>query len=232
MKVKLKKLNTAILLYARMNSKRLPNKVLIKINSKTIISLIIDRIRKISKYKFPIIVCSSKENSDNKLINYCVRKKIKFFRGSLNNVFDRTVECSNKYNFKSFVRVCADRPFFDVRLMDKMIKKFSENKYDIVTNQFPRTYPKGLACEIARISIFKNLNQNKIRISDKEHIFNFFYRNSKNYKIFNYFLNKNKIIKIKKQTNWSLNNKKDLLKIRKIYSSYSFNEYIDILKKT
>ena len=231
MNVKLKKLNIFILVYARLNSKRLPNKVLVKINSKTMLSLIIERIKKVSKYKLPIVVCSSINKSDNKLKNYCRRNRIKFFRGSLNNVFERTIECSYKYNFQSFVRVCADRPFFDVKLMDKMIKKFREKKYDIVTNQYPRTYPKGLACEVANIDIFKNTDKKTMKRLDKEHVFNFFYRNSKNYRIYNFSLNKNKISKAAKETDWSLNNKKDLLKVRKIYSNYSSNKYIDILKK-
>lgn len=226
MKIKLNKSNCVILIYARLNSKRLPNKAIIKINSKNIISIIIDRIKKKSKYNLPIIICSSKNKSDDKLINFCKKKKIKFFRGSLNNVFERTIECSVKHNFSSFVRVCADRPFFDVKLMDKMIKKFNENKYDIITNQFIRTYPKGLGCEIASTKIFKEVNLFKLNKLDKEHIFNFFYKNYKNYKIFNYRLRKNK-----KNVNWSLDNKKDLIRIKKIYNKFSENEYIDILRK-
>lgn len=229
---KLKKIKIVILIYARLNSKRLPKKVLIKINSKNIIDLIVERIKKVSKYKLPIIVCTSTNQSDNKIINYCKEKKIKFFRGNLNNVFKRTLECYDKYRFDSFIRVCADRPFFDVKLMDSMIKKFKTNKFDVVTNQFPRTYPKGLACEMANIDIFKNLDNNLMLKSDKEHIFNFFYRNSKNYKIFNFQLNEKIFRKIKIENDWSLNNKKDLLKIRKIYSTYSPDEYIDILKES
>ncbi len=216
-----------ILIYARLSSKRLPNKVLCKINSKSLLSLVINRIKKISCYKIPIIVITSKHHTDNRLAIYCKNKKIIFFRGNLNNVFNRTLQCSKIYNFKSFIRVCADRPFFDVRLMDKMIKKFNERKHDIVTNQYQRTYPKGLACEIADINIFKKLNQNKLKYSDKEHIFNFFYRNNKNYKIFNFSLKNSKKVK---DIDYSLNSKKDLLKIRKIYNNFSSLKYIDILK--
>jgi spore coat polysaccharide biosynthesis protein SpsF (cytidylyltransferase family) len=227
MRKKLKQLNMVILIYARLSSKRLPNKVLCKINSKPLLSIVIDRIKKISSYKIPIIVISSKHDSDNKLENYCINKKINFFRGDLGNVFNRTLQCSKIYNFKSFIRVCADRPFFDVRLMDKMIKKFKEKRYEIVTNQFPRTYPKGLACEISDINIFRKLNQKKLNHSDKEHIFNFFYRNSKNYNIFNFSLKNSKKIR---NIDYSLNNKKDLLKIRKIYNIFSSSKYIDILE--
>jgi spore coat polysaccharide biosynthesis protein SpsF (cytidylyltransferase family) len=221
------KLKIVILIYARLSSRRLPNKVLKKINSKTLISLIIDRIKRISTYKIPIILVSSKDRTDDRLINYCKNKKIKFFRGDLKNVFQRTLECSKFYKFNSFVRVCADRPFFDVKLMDRMIKKFREKKYDLVTNQFPRTYPKGLACEIANIDIFKNLDEKKITRSDKEHIFNFFYRNNVKYNIFNFILPDFKKFRNK---DYSLNNKEDLSKVRKIYNEFNSFKYIDILK--
>ena len=42
---------------------------------------------------------------------------------------------------------------FDVKLMDKMINIMLRNDYDIVTNVFPRSYPKGLTCEVAKSKI-------------------------------------------------------------------------------
>jgi spore coat polysaccharide biosynthesis protein SpsF len=225
MKAKSNEINMVILIYARLNSKRLPNKVLLKINSKPLIQIIIERIKNITKFNLPIIVVTSNQKSDDPLAKFCLNHNIEFFRGDLNNVFKRTIQAFNRYKFKSFIRVCADRPFFDTVLMDKMIQKFIKKKYQIVTNQFPRTYPHGLACEIADISIFKKLNLKYITASDKEHMFNFFYRNNKSYKIFN-FLNKNDHSGI----NASLDDKKDLLKIRKIYKRYKKKQYIDFYK--
>ena len=72
----------------------------------------------------------------------------------MNDIHKRTTDCIKYNNLDGFIRVCADRPFFDVLLMDKMIKKFLESNYDIITNQFIKTYPKGLACEIAKSEIF------------------------------------------------------------------------------
>ena len=71
MKKKIIQQSIAIIIYARLNSKRLPQKVLLKINSKPLLALIIDRIEKKSKYKIPIIVATSKAESDNKLEKFC-----------------------------------------------------------------------------------------------------------------------------------------------------------------
>ena len=62
----------------------------------------------------------------------------------------------------------------------------------------------------------------------REHIFKYFYKNSKNFKIYNYSLNK-KHSNIRAK-DFSVNNKKDLLKINNIYNKYSKRKYIDLLK--
>ena len=227
MKKKLKQQGLAIIIYARMNSKRLPNKVLMEVNSKVLLKLIIDRINIYNKNKYPIIVATSTNRHDNLIASYCKKNNIQFFRGDLHNVFNRTIQCIKKYSLEGFVRVCADRPFFDVKLMNRMINKYKSNNFDIITNQLDRTYPKGLACEVSSAKIFQDMEQNTLNSKEKEHIFNYFYKKKKKYRIFNFKLN---TLKNKKNINYSINDSKDLLKISKILKKYNKIEYIDILK--
>ncbi len=228
MKLNINQQSMAIIIFARLNSKRLSKKVLQKIISKPLLLLIVDRIKKNSKFKLPIIVATSNNKSDDQIEEICKQNKIYVFRGNLNNVYKRSLDCFTKFNLKSFVRVCADRPFFDVKLMDRMITKFRSARFDIITNQFPRTYPRGLACEISKTDIFFKIPNKKISKNFKEHIFNYFYKNSKKFKIYNYTLDKkHSNLSIK---DFSVNNKKDLLKINNIYKKYSNKKYIDLLK--
>ena len=176
---------TGIIVYARTSSKRLPGKVLKKINNTTILELIISRVRR-SGLHLPIVVNTSKRRSDNQIIKLCKKNKIKYYRGSLNNLISRTINCCDKFNFNSFIRVNADRPYFDFKTLKNMYKIFKLGKFDIVTNQINKVFPSGLASEIANIDIFKKLNQNNIDKSEKEHIFNYFYSNKKNYNIYQY----------------------------------------------
>ena len=204
-----------IIIYARLNWKRLPNKVLKKINQIPLIEIIYLRLKKKLKYK--IIVNTSNNKSDDKIAKFCKNKKISYFRGSLNNVFKRTKECLIKHKFSSFVRICSDRPFVDPVEIKKIIKIFKKNKYDIVTNQLNKKCPKGLACEIAKTKIFLNLNDDLINKNDREHIFNFFYRNKKKYKIFDIL---NKTYKKGKNKNLSIDTKKDFSKINRLFKKY------------
>ena len=219
------------LLFARMSSKRLPGKVLKKIKNTTLIELIIKRIQK--KFQnISIIINTSTNKSDDPIENFCQKKNIKCFRGSLNNVFKRTIDCCEEFKLDYFIRVCCDRPLIDTDMIYKMYKIILKKKnYDLITNQFPRSAPSGLACEIAKSKIFTNINLKQLNKSEKEHIFNYFYKNSKKYKIINYndFFYK-KFIK----TKISLDSKNDLLKIRRIYKKINYNFLLEtkkILKK-
>jgi spore coat polysaccharide biosynthesis protein SpsF (cytidylyltransferase family) len=228
MKLNFNQQRMAIIIFARLNSRRLPKKVMSKVGSKPLLLFIIDRIKKNSNFKLPIIVATSKNKSDNEIEMFCKKNKIKIFRGELNDAFKRNLDCIKKFKLESFIRVCADRPFFDVKLMDKMIKKFLYSNFDIITNQYPRTYPKGLACEIAKTSIFLKNEKNIMLKRHREHIFEYFYENNKNYKIYNFRLVKNFKNLLKKD--FSINNNNDLIKINKLYNKYIDQDYIDILK--
>jgi len=214
-----------IIIFARMSSKRFPGKVLKKVVfKKTLLEIIYLRLKKY--LNFEIIVSTSRSKRDDKIVKFCERKKIKYFRGGLNNVFDRTINCLKKYKFESFVRINCDRPFVDYIEIKKMIKIFKKNKFHIVSNQLKKGCPKGLACEVASSKIFFNLTYKKLKKNEKEHIFNFFYRNKKNYNIFN--LN-NKLYNKNYRLNLSIDRLGDLKRVRKIFSKYG-NIYVPTKK--
>ena len=216
----------AIIIFARLNSKRLKGKVLKKIFDKYLLEIIYLRLKR--KFNFPIIVNTSKNKSDDKIIKFCQKRKIKFFRGSLNNVFSRTVMCLKKEKIKGFIRVNADRPFIDVSEIKKAVKIFQTKKFDIVTNQLHKKIPKGLSCEIANSKIFYDTFKNKkLTNPQKEHIFNYFYNNKAGYKIHKL---KNSLYEKNAKFNLSIDNKKDFKRTINIFLKYKNNIFISTSK--
>ena len=72
--------NIGIIIYARMSSKRLPGKVLKKIyNNQSTFDIIIDKIKKIG-LKSNIVVATSNKKSDKKIVKFCQKHKVKYFR--------------------------------------------------------------------------------------------------------------------------------------------------------
>ena len=63
-----------------MNSKRLPGKVMKEVNNQLMIDYLVNRIKKVKLVK-EIIISTTKNYKDNKLIKHC-KKNYRYFRGS------------------------------------------------------------------------------------------------------------------------------------------------------
>ena len=177
-----------VIIQARTSSKRFKDKVLFNIYGKPLILHVIEKIKKSNK--IDIIVSTSKKKGDDTLVKLLIKNKIKFFRGSLNNVAKRLYETAIFKNQKFFLRVSADSPLIDFQIINKIINIHKKNKsYDLITNIFPKTFPSGQSVEIIKT---KTLGKNLKFFSrlDKEHVTRYFYENSSKFKIRN-FLNKN-----------------------------------------
>ena len=193
------------IIQARSNSRRFKNKVLSNIIDKTLIEHVIDNVKKSKKIK-KIIVATSTSRFDKKLVKFLNLKKINIYKGNLENVALRLLNAAlnNKSHF--FLRISADSPLIDYRIINKAILLANKKKkFDLITNVFPRSYPSGQSTEIIRSDILRHaLNNPKITKYDLEHVTSFFYKNNKKYKIINFSTKK------KYYNKFSIDYKKDL----------------------
>jgi spore coat polysaccharide biosynthesis protein SpsF (cytidylyltransferase family) len=206
-----------VIVQARSSSRRFPRKILHRIYGKTLIEHVILKINK-SKNVSNIVVATSKNKSDDNLVKLLKNNNINYFRGELKNVAKRLLRVAEKYKKKYFMRINADSPLIDFRLIDLSIKIFLKKKYDLITNVFPRSFPPGQSVEIIKTSILKK-NIKKMNKIELEHVTSFFYDKYKNFSIKN-FSTKKKLAKMK----LSVDTKKDLyLILKKIKKSEFFN---------
>ncbi len=173
-----------LFIQARLNSKRLPNKVLMKINGKHLLKYLLERIEKIPNLFFTIV--TSKNKSDDDIYNFCQQNNINCFRGPLKNVSKRMLEAAMFYNADYFIRINGDSPFIDKSIIIKAIQIFEKGNYDLVTNVFKRTYPIGQSVEIIRTETFKTAFEKMSSQEHFEHVTKYFYENSSYYKIKNF----------------------------------------------
>lgn len=174
----------AAIVQARMSSQRFPGKILYKVNGKPLISFLLDRIRCCSA--LDIIIATSVDASDNFVLQYCKSNNVICYRGPLDNVYRRFREIIEKNSISAFVRLSADSPFIDPTIIQKGVKLFCDNDYDIVTNVFPRTYPKGQSVEVLRSEVFLNRGLDIEKYPYCEHITTYFYENKDKYRIYNF----------------------------------------------
>ena len=153
-----------------------------------------------------------KINLTIKLYNIVKKKKILVFRGSLKNVYKRYFDAIKKFKNNFFIRINGDSPLIDYKIIEKAIKIFKSNKFDIVTNCQKRTFPKGQSVEIIKSDVFiKNYKFVKNK-RYKEHIFLYYYSNSNKFKIFNIKKRGNS-----KNINQSIDTFEDYIKIKNYY---------------
>jgi spore coat polysaccharide biosynthesis protein SpsF len=218
-------INTAII-YSRTNSKRLKNKALLNVyKKKSLIEKVVENTLKIKSIK-KVILATTKSKEDKIFEKILKKHEIDFFYGSTNNLIQRTVECSKKYNFDYFLRVCGDRPIFSFSHIESIISNINRNKsfkYDLISNNKKnKLVDQGLTIEIIssrsleKIKFKKNLTKYNL-----ENITSYYYQNEKKFKINH----------IKSPKNWFLNNKytidnnEDLKKIRLIISKVGYNNF-------
>ena len=173
------------LIQARMNSERFPGKVLHKVKGKPLISFMLERIKRCQGLE-GLIVATSVDKSDDPLYQYCSSHGIRCCRGSLKNVPKRFKDIIQTNNIKVFVRLSGDSPLIDPAIVEKGISLFRENNYDIVTNVFHRSYPKGQSVEVLRSSIFLEAYQEIEKLPYNEHVTKYFYENKTKYRIYNF----------------------------------------------
>ncbi len=198
------------IIQARMSSKRLKGKVLKKIGKKILLDRVYENL-KVNKNINKIIIATSKNPSDDKIFKFCKKRDIFCFRGDLNNVAKRYYDVLLNEKSKYFMRVTADSPFIDSAIIKKMLKISKTNKYEIITNVCPRSFPKGQTVEIFKSKTFKDFFSKIKTKSDKEHVTTFFYKNKKKFKLKNIFYKKNF-----SKMNLSVDTEDDLKRSRKI----------------
>jgi spore coat polysaccharide biosynthesis protein SpsF len=120
----------AIVVQARMQSTRMPEKVLLPFyGEKTILDLITSSLRS-SRYKLPVCIATSTHKADDVIAEFAVKNSLHCFRGDEADVLSRFIGAADKMNAEWVIRVCADNPFLDTHLMDEVIAEMLSSDPD------------------------------------------------------------------------------------------------------
>ena len=65
---------------------------------------------------------------NKKLESHLIKNKIKYHKGSENNVVSRYLNTAKKFEADNIIRVTADCPLVDPKMVDQMLSTFKKNK--------------------------------------------------------------------------------------------------------
>ena len=154
---------------ARCGSNRFPNKVLEEISGNPAIIFLLQRLKK-SLLIDHIVVATTKETIDDKLIEVLKQNNIEFFRGNTDNVVARFAECSQNFSdFNIIVRITGDCPLIDPTLIDDMVLEF-KTKDNLDYFSTDQTFPDGVDVEIFLAECLNQANLSVLSKYEQEHV--------------------------------------------------------------
>ena len=208
------------IIQARTGSTRLPNKVFYEISGKPLLHHVVERIRPSSEID-KIVVATTKSKNDDLINNWAKENGISCFRGSEENVLERYYYAAEKYNADLIVRITADDPFKDYRIIDNAVRIIKENNLDFVCNNSPVSFPEGLDVEVLTMNSLKKSFQNSKTMFEKEHVTQHIHLNKNKFKVFNIINNINL-----SHYRWTLDTIEDYNFTKLIYDNLYINDEI------
>ncbi|MDD3068190.1 MAG: glycosyltransferase family protein [Acholeplasmataceae bacterium] len=162
-------MKTLAIIQARMGSTRLPNKVLLDLNGKSVLERVIERVQK-SDYIDEVIVATTIAKHDLAIVKLCAEKNIRVFCGSEDDVLDRYYQCAKLLSPDYVIRITADCPLIDSEIIDLVISTHLNSGSDYTSNTLHPTYPDGLDVEIMKFSVLEEAWMKAILASQREHV--------------------------------------------------------------
>lgn len=166
-----------IIVFARMSSQRLPGKVLMDFGGRPLLAHILARA---SALQLPMVVATSVGTDDDAVADLAETCGVPAFRGSLNDVLQRAIDCADAHGLDAFARLCGDRPYFMQDQMGDavaaMASSFTEdNPADLFTNHLPFNPPPGLSTEVVRVAALRRAMRGVTTAQQREHLTSYLY---------------------------------------------------------
>lgn len=178
-------MTTIAIIQARMSSSRFPGKVLKHLNKKPLLQWMIERVRHCTLID-KIVIATSTENEDDAIALWCQSNNQDYYRGELDNVLARFYHAAKKYQAKTIVRLTADCPIIDPKIIDKHIHFYQQHRYDYVSNGPIMTYPDGMGVEVFSEQTLRHVYQQATLLSEKEHVTAYIYKHPDQFSLYNF----------------------------------------------
>jgi len=203
---------------ARVGSTRLSEKVLKRILGKPMLWHVINRLKK-AKLIDEIVVATTTRKEDKSIIRLSEENGVKSFAGSEEDVLDRYYQAAKTHNADVIIRITADCPLIDPRVVDRVVKHFLDGDFDYVSNTCvesgvtcKQTYPDGLDTEVFSFKALEKAWKEAKMQSEREHVTSYIWKQPDVFKI-----RRIQYCKDLSNMRWSVDYEEDLRFVREVY---------------
>ena len=164
----------AIFIQARMQSTRLPHKVLKDLCGKPVLRHIVDRCKKADAAEH-VVVLAPDTSDDEALVEFGKNQNIEIFQGPQNNVLERFYKAAQEFQPNVIVRLTGDNPIVPIELLQQMVHDFLQGLEQgsmVYMNNHgePPTFPTGVSIEIFTKGLLDEAYHNATEDFQREHV--------------------------------------------------------------
>lgn len=180
-------MKTAAIIQARMGSTRLPGKVLKPLCGKPVLRHVLDRVGQCRGLD-ALWVATSTQAGDDAIADACATWGTPCFRGSEEDVLARFHGAARAAGAEAVVRVTADCPLFDGRILEEMLQVFveantPETTVDYLSNVLERRFPRGLDAEIFTRAALEQAHREARLPREREHVTPYLYLHPEQFRL-------------------------------------------------
>jgi len=154
---------------ARVSSSRLAGKVLLSLPHGSEVSVCGHIIRRLKKAKSvdAIIVATTSNPCDDKVVDVANSEGVEYYRGAEEDVLARFFEAAQKYRLDEIIRITGDNPCIDYALIDRVVRAHLQEDNDYTVT---RQYPTGINVEVLSSKALKVVYENAKQPKEREHL--------------------------------------------------------------
>jgi spore coat polysaccharide biosynthesis protein SpsF len=156
---------------ARMNSTRLPGKVMAPIGGTPLLGRLLDRLAQ-CRLLDSVCVATTVHPIDAPVAELCRARGVACHRGSELDVLQRFHDAARTERAEVVVRITGDCPLLDPALVDAHVREFldAHGVLDYLWCGDPPRLPNGMTCEVFTWAALDDAHRSATRDYDREHV--------------------------------------------------------------
>ncbi len=203
---------------ARLGSTRLPGKSLADIAGKPLLGHVVERMRACATIH-DVVVATTAEPKDDELARVAGLLGVAVYRGSTDDVLDRTYLAARGASADIVVRATADDPFKDPGVTDQIVGKLLDGAFDYVSNTLAPSFPEGVDIEAFTMDALARAWREARLLSEREHVTPYIWKHPERFRVWNVSLSTDL-----SRLRWTVDYPEDLTFARAVYAELYHGE--------
>jgi spore coat polysaccharide biosynthesis protein SpsF (cytidylyltransferase family) len=154
---------------ARTGSTRLPGKVLLDLEGKTMLERVVERVQKSARID-EVVVVTTMSRQDLPIVKLCASLELRVYCGSEDDVLDRFYQAGRLLGLTHVVRVTADCPLLDPRIVTDVVDLHLCTGSDYCSNVLVERFPDGQDVEVFTMEALARAWREATLASEREHV--------------------------------------------------------------